>query len=404
MTNRGASPHEIYYKTSITHNLIPILCMPGLRNRKADDPPRSSSRNGQTLKEGNSTLSTANNTILETLKTRTDFAKTLKDRKTDDFLRTSARFRQTTNEGSLMLSTSNNNMLEKLVSKQDSGVSVMNRKFDEPLRSSSRPRQTHLEGISMLSSGNNTILDRTIIRHESVESLRDRKVDDLLRSSSKYRQTPNESSSILSPIKNAMLEKLRNRQEAVEEIPITPELAAKVVKQFILPMFEADSRKLLNSVRSDTFGLNQSLKLNDMKNNSGELRGVASTGNLATIANTVYAELKLSEHLDYDMQKIRNELSQTLLKLKDAEQQRESISKEYEWLKSDHVSKSEELRLMNYDYAILTSELQKLETKQSFYINQVSTFKNLYNETLKENERLSSEMQSSRSMIDIRYI
>jgi hypothetical protein len=403
MTNRGASPHETYYKTSITHNLIPILCMPSLRNRKSDDPPRSSSRNRQTLNEGNSTLSTANNTILETLKTRTDFAKTLKDRKADDILRTSSRFRQNPNEGSLMLST-NNTMLEKLVTKQDSVVSVINRKFDDPMRSSSRPRQTPLEGISMLSSGNNTILDRTIIRHASVESLRDRKVDDLLRSSSKYRQTPNESSSILSPIKNAMLEKLRNRQEAVEEIPITPELAAKVVKQFILPMFEADSRRLLHSVRSDTFGLNQSLKLNDMKNNSGEMKGIASTGNLATIANTVYAELKLSEHLDYDMQKIRNELSQTLKKLKDAEQQRESISKEYESLKSDHVSKCEELRLMNYDYAILTSELQKLEAKQSFYINQVNTSKNLYNETLKENERLSSEMQSSRSMIDIRYI
>ena len=69
-----------------------------------------------------------------------------------------------------------------------------------------------------------------------------------------------------------------------------------------------------------------------------------------------------------------------------------------------HVSKCEELRSINYDYTILTSELQKLENKQSLHINQLTTYKNLYNDTLKENERLSSEMQSSRSMIDIRYV
>lgn len=404
MTNRGVSPHETYYKTTVTHNLIPILCMPSLRSRKLDDVPRSSSRNRQTLNEANSTLSTANNTMLETLKTRTDFSKTLKDRKVDDLLRTSSRVRQTTNEASLMLSSTNNTMLDKLVTKQDSVVSVINRKFDDPLRSSSRPRQTPLEGISMLSSGNNTMLDRIIIRHGSVESLRDRKVDDLLRSSTKFGQTPNESSSILSPIKNVMLEKLKHRQEAVEDIPITPELAAKVVKQFILPMFEADSRRLLSNFRSDTFGLNQSLKLNDIKSISSDMKGIASTGNLGTIANTVYAELKLSEQLDYDMQQIKNELSHTLKKLKDAEQHRESIAKEYESLKSEHVSKCEELRSIYYDYTILTSELQNLETKQSFYINQMNTFKTLYNDTLKENERLSSEIQISRSMIDIRYI
>lgn len=245
---------------------------------------------------------------------------------------------------------------------------------------------------------NETTLSSNLIPIVKTQTFKKSKVDKLLRTSYKSRQTRTENNSFLMTANNSMIERIRNRHDSCDELKITPQLAAKVVKQFILPMFEADSRKLTNGSRFDCFGI----KLNDVKthrrNQSSEFR------NMGTMSNTVYSELKLSEQLSYEIQQVKNELSNTQKKLKDTEQQREAISREYESLKSKHTNKCTELQGINFDYTILTGEIQKLEFKQSLQSNQVIIYRNTYNDILKENAQLSHEIQSQRAVIDIRYI
>lgn len=73
---------------------------------------------------------------------------------------------------------------------------------------------------------------------------------------------------------------------------ITPELAASVVRDFILPMFESDGKKLLRKR-----GKNQAGK--------GVTNILADSG----VSGTVFQELKLSEVLSSELAGLRNKIS-----------------------------------------------------------------------------------------------
>ena len=76
---------------------------------------------------------------------------------------------------------------------------------------------------------------------------------------------------------------------------ITPEIAAQVVRSYLLPMFEKDSRKLTKEKRQS-----------DM--NSPKRAGSEAAD--ASVSNTVYGELKLSEKLSLEMISLRQEKEQ----------------------------------------------------------------------------------------------
>lgn len=73
---------------------------------------------------------------------------------------------------------------------------------------------------------------------------------------------------------------------------ITPELAASVVRDFILPMFESDGKKLLRKRG---------------KNHSG--KGVTNILADSGVSGTVFQELKLSEVLSSELAGLRNKIS-----------------------------------------------------------------------------------------------
>lgn len=79
---------------------------------------------------------------------------------------------------------------------------------------------------------------------------------------------------------------------------ITPEIAAQVVRSYLLPMFEKDSRKITREKRLT--------EMNSPKKSSDEIANIKGSG----VSNTVYGELKLSEKLSLEMIHLRQEKEQ----------------------------------------------------------------------------------------------
>ena len=68
---------------------------------------------------------------------------------------------------------------------------------------------------------------------------------------------------------------------------VTPELAAQIVKDYILPMFESDGKK-------------------DLKSRYNKLQGMNSQGFKGSHVDTVYGELKLSQQLLSQLKEVRS--------------------------------------------------------------------------------------------------
>lgn len=66
---------------------------------------------------------------------------------------------------------------------------------------------------------------------------------------------------------NPTLKRLQTRQKVTEELIITPEMAAKVVRDYLLPLFERTKRSDLNKTRLTAFGL-ESLTWDDTADTS----------------------------------------------------------------------------------------------------------------------------------------
>ena len=84
---------------------------------------------------------------------------------------------------------------------------------------------------------------------------------------------------VISPRDMNMFSKQPTQQQ------VTPELAAQIVKDYILPMFESDGKK-------------------DLKNKYNKLQGMSSGG--IKNADTVYGELKLSQQLLSQLKEVRS--------------------------------------------------------------------------------------------------
>lgn len=79
---------------------------------------------------------------------------------------------------------------------------------------------------------------------------------------------------------------------APKEDAVSPTLAAQIVKQYILPMFETDERKQLKSKYNKMAGIRAATGNKLKLGGRFKLQDVAGGGN-----SSVYGELKLSEKL-----------------------------------------------------------------------------------------------------------
>ena len=93
---------------------------------------------------------------------------------------------------------------------------------------------------------------------------------------------------------------------------ISPEVAAQIVKHYILPMFESDGRKLLKQ------------KYNKMAGISSATGKKFKTGQTPVKAG-IYDELKLSEQLSHELNLIKNNLDEYKETLEEALYERDSL-------------------------------------------------------------------------------
>jgi hypothetical protein len=94
---------------------------------------------------------------------------------------------------------------------------------------------------------------------------------------------------------------------------ISPELAAQIVKSYILPMFESDGRKQLKA------------KYNKMAGIAGSHAGKFKPIMLGDGSQSVYGELKLSEKLHTELDIVREQVDQLNEKLEYALYQRDNL-------------------------------------------------------------------------------
>ncbi|CAG9324335.1 unnamed protein product [Blepharisma stoltei] len=176
---------------------------------------------------------------------------------------------------------------------------------------------------------------------------------------------------------------------------IQPEIAAKVVKSYLLPMFECKTRGL-----SKRHSHGKSLDISKSRADILESRET-------TAETSVYGELKLSEKLMSEIEKVKTELDDCTRKMRDSEQAKIISESELSILKSKYEDLEINFELLKFQLNQNLKMYQKLELKIVFLNEQADQYKNLlaiceskleeYSaECLNEkmvNDRLSSELQ-----------
>ena len=130
---------------------------------------------------------------------------------------------------------------------------------------------------------------------------------------------------------------------------ISPELAALIVKRYVLPMFESNEKKSLKnkynkiSSISDNIGLKMSNMLPKAQDFS--MPGVKSGPGSAPMG-TVYGELKLSEKLSNELNQVKSIVDHLNENLEEANYYKNTYKNELDQLKDSHKKKEGEIRTL----------------------------------------------------------
>jgi hypothetical protein len=167
-----------------------------------------------------------------------------------------------------------------------------------------------------------------------------------------------------------VLGKLRSRVSSGAGDKVTPAVAASIIKDYVLPLFEADCRKQTLIRRSSEKGLK-------WKNSNGE--------------GTLYAEMKLSDKLGEHLTDLRKQNAELTQQLNKQTQVSESWKKEVGPLRSQvnalqtglqsSFSLAEELQL----------QLQSLQLNSSVLTNALKELKTLHKSEVKKNLLLNEK-------------
>ena len=164
---------------------------------------------------------------------------------------------------------------------------------------------------------------------------------------------------------------------------ITPEIAAVVVRQYLLPMFESDksSRQkssILNSLSEETHRP------------------------LEAIAGTVYGELKLADNLMTQLAEAREEIEKVTQNLKFAEQERQSVYAELENVKNQYKDVINGIDTMNTSFQDTTRTSQNTDLSLSWSASQLNEYRRLYSECESQNKVLNTKLHDEKALNDKR--
>lgn len=176
------------------------------------------------------------------------------------------------------------------------------------------------------------------------------------------------------------LDLLKTRHQKKNEI-ITSDLAGKVVKKYLLPMFEASIRRKASTDRKKAFH---------------------STQNLGVVKGTVFEELKLSE-------KFMEEAQETSKKLEEKEritssymQEKAGIVYELTCLKKSQIDLASVIQSLRFENGLLQKELLMSQFFSDPTESELRNTKFQLHNSQKESERLSQDLQDCKAINDIR--
>jgi predicted nucleic acid-binding Zn-ribbon protein len=180
--------------------------------------------------------------------------------------------------------------------------------------------------------------------------------------------------------------KIAGRKQTVPE-EISPELAAKVVRAFILPMFQNETRSHLATTRSAAFGLDRLV---------GDCETRAEL--IAASDGTVLSELKLSVQMLSQLNQLQDELTLAQFLTKDAKQQLQSSEREREALQANLMATSSTVEFFKLQYEQSQLQLQSAEIRGLGC--EVTDLKRLAKDLKGARTRLSQELHEEKGVSD----
>lgn len=183
------------------------------------------------------------------------------------------------------------------------------------------------------------------------------------------------------PAKDKALQRVRERVVR-ESVVITPDIAAKVVKEYILPLFEADQRSSAAQGRKSVFNIKDAFP------------------GLENVPGTVYSELKLSEQLSAQLASVHQQLQVRTQSWKDAEQGKSGVLADFLLLKAKFDSL--EASLVGLRQHLLENERkqQAQDLKLAQTDSQLTQFRDLYAACDAERKALASALHEEKAVND----
>ena len=178
------------------------------------------------------------------------------------------------------------------------------------------------------------------------------------------------------------LRQITSRQK-FDKKEVAPEVAAQVVKNYILPMFECETRCKLDMLRSETFRHKPSFSQQ---------------------GNTVYSELKLSDKLNNEISSLELRLTEMSQTLRDNTQEKEKVTLENKRLEEELFISRTNLQVLLQDNIRLQRELAGFKLSIGHMRSQVSKYKSIYEESIKEQQKLGKQVSEEKALNDIRFI
>lgn len=124
---------------------------------------------------------------------------------------------------------------------------------------------------------------------------------------------------------------------------MTPELAAQVVKHFVLPMFDTDYKKGLRRKYGRMQAATVGPSLGSMMKQPAMPSGTTGGKDAQTGLGTVLGDLKLTEHLSNELEEVRNKFDTMHEALEKATLERDSYKKKFTLLNSKQLDQKKDI-------------------------------------------------------------
>ena len=211
-------------------------------------------------------------------------------------------------------------------------------------------------------------------------------------------QSPRRKALPVSARDQSHLSRLRTRTKTTETVNVTADLAAKVVKDYLLPLFAANTRHAASKSRETAFGLDASLPASAFRNSRED-----STEGREQADSTVFGELKLSEQLSFELAQARIEIEALRRRLKESEQAKESFNSELKQLQALHLSSQSNCHMLRFHLLESTRKWQELHLSRSQVEQQLLQAMDLVTEEQNKYKVYASELHEEKAQCDIRF-